>query len=356
MAMLAELVDGVIGVDTHRDTLAAAALTPVGGVLAQTTTRADAAGYQQLLGFARGQVPGRRRWAVEGAGSYGAGLAAFLQQRGEHVLEVSRPKRPASRTGAKSDALDAVRAAREALGQERLAIPRRRGQREALRVLLTTRRCATQARVAAIGQLKALIVGAPEELRAELRGRNTASQVHYCAHLRPRPIRSLEHQATVRALRATAQRIRSLQVEADQLQAELTTLVGAMAPWLLEVPGVGPLSAAQVLVSWSHAGRFRSEAAFAALAGTNPIPASSGQVTRYRLNRGGDRQLNRALHTILLVRLRIDPDTRAYVARRTAEGKSRRDAKRCLRRIIARQLFRLLERHDQPSVEVLRTA
>jgi transposase len=356
MAMLAELVDGVIGVDTHRDTLAAAAVTQVGGVLAQTTSSADAAGYQHLLGFARSTVPGRRAWAVEGAGSFGAGLAVFLQQRGEQVLEVGRPKRPTSRTGAKSDALDAVRAAREALGQERLAIPRRRGQREALRVLLTTRRCATLAPVAAIGQLKALIVGAPEELRAELRGRSTASQVQHCASLRARPARSLEHQATVRALRATAQRIQFLQAEADQLQAELSTLVAAMAPWLLEVPGVGPLSAAQVLVSWSHAGRLRSEAAFAALAGTNPIPASSGQVTRYRLNRGGDRQLNRALHTILLVRLRIDPNTRAYVARRTAEGKSRRDAKRCLRRVIARQLFRLLERYDQPGVEILRTA
>jgi transposase len=199
-------------------------------------------------------------------------------------------------------------------------------------------------------------VGAPEALRAELRGRNTASQVHYCARLRARPTRSLEHQATVRALRATAARIQLLQAEADQLQAELTTLVGAMAPWLLEVPGVGPLSAAQLLVSWSHAGRLRSEAAFAALAGTNPIPASSGQVTRYRLNRSGDRQLNRALHTILLVRLRIDPDTRAYLARRTAEGKSRRDAKRCLRRVIARQLFRLLERYDRPGVEILRAA
>jgi transposase len=111
-----------------------------------------------------------------------------------------------------------------------------------------------------------------------------------------------------------------------------------------------------VLVSWSHAGRLRSEAAFAALAGTNPIPASSGQVTRYRLNRGGDRQLNRALHTILLVRLRTDPDTRSYMARRTAQGKSRRDAKRCLRRVIARQLFRLLERYDHPGVELLRAA
>jgi transposase len=178
-----------------------------------------------------------------------------------------------------------------------------------------------------------LIVGAPEELRAELRGRSTANQVQHCAGLRTRPARSLEHQATVRALRATAQRIQFLAAEADQLQAQLTVLVGAVAPWLLEVPGVGPLSAAQVLVSWSHAGRLRSEAAFAMLAGAAPIPACSGQVTRYRLNRGGDRQLNRALHTILLVRLRTDPDTRAYMARRTAQGKSRRDAKRCLRRV-----------------------
>jgi transposase len=355
MTMLAELVDGVIGVDPHRDTLTAAAVSHLGGVLAHTTISADAAGYQRLLGFAHRHLPGRRCWAVEGAGSFGAGLAGFLHQHGEPVVEIARPKRPAHRSGAKSDALDAVRAAREALGQDRLATPRRRGQREALRVLLTTRRCATLARVAAIGQLKALIVGAPEELRAELRGRNTATQIDYCARLRLRPTRSLEHQATVRALRATAQRIQFLQAEADQLQAELAMLVGAVAPWLLEVPGVGPLSAAQVLVSWSHAGRFRSEAAFAALAGTNPIPASSGQVTRYRLNRGGDRQLNRALHTILLVRLRIDPDTRAYMARRTAQGKSRRDAKRCLRRVIARQLYRLLERYDQPGVQILRT-
>jgi transposase len=356
MAMLAEHVDGVIGVDTHRDTLAAAAVTNLGGVLAQTTTSANAAGYQRLLDFADLHLAGRRCWAVEGAGSFGAGLTVVLQQRGERVVEVGRPKRPASRTGAKSDPLDAIRAAREALGQDRPATPRRRGDREALRVLLTTRRSATTARVAAIGQLKAFIVGAPEELRAELRGRPTSRQVACCASLRERPTRSLEHRATIRALRLTAQRIQSLAAEADQLQAELTVLVGAVAPWLLEVPGVGPLSAAQVLVSWSHAGRFRSEAAFAALAGTNPIPASSGQVTSYRLNRGGDRQLNRALHTILLVRLRTDPDTRAYLARRTAEGKSRRDAKRCLRRVIARQLFRLLERYDQPDAEILKAA
>jgi transposase len=230
MAMLAESVDGVIGVDTHRDTLTAAAVTGLGGVLAQTITSADAAGYQRLLGFAHAHLPGRRLWAVEGTGSFGAGLAGFLHQHGEQVVEVGRPKRPAHRTGAKSDALDAVRAAREALGDDRLATPRRRGEREALRVLLTTRRCATRARVAATGQLKALIVGAPEELRAELRGRSTTSQIAACAGLRTRPTRSLEHQATVRALRATAPRIGSLQAEADQLQAELTSLVGRSRP------------------------------------------------------------------------------------------------------------------------------
>jgi len=175
MAMLAELVDGVIGVDTHRDTLTAAAVSNLDGVLAQITTSADAAGYRQLFDFAQTQLPGRRCWAVEGAGSFGVGLTVMLQQHGERVVEVGRPKRPASRSGAKSDALDAVRAAREALSHDRPAIPRRRGEREALRALLTTRRSATTARVAAIGQLKALIVGAPEELRAELRSQPTVA-------------------------------------------------------------------------------------------------------------------------------------------------------------------------------------
>jgi transposase len=159
---------------------------------------------------------------------------------------------------------------------------------------------------------------------------------------------------TVRALRLTAQRIQLLAAEAAELRAELDRLVAAVAPWLLELPGIGPISAAQVLASWSHAGRLRSEAAFAALAGANPMPASSGQVTRHRLNRGGDRQLNRTLHTIVLAQLRGDPDTRAYAARRRAEGKSSRDVRRCLERAVARQLFKLLERHDRPAVEVIR--
>jgi transposase len=160
---------------------------------------------------------------------------------------------------------------------------------------------------------------------------------------------------TVRALRSTAQRIQRLAVEAAQLRAELERLVAAVLPWLLELPGIGPISAAQLLVSWSHAGRFRSEAAFAALAGANPIPASSGQVTRHRLNRSGDRQLNRALHTIVLARLRNDPQTRAYAARRRSEGKSARDIRRCLKRAIARQLFKLLERYSGGPAELVAT-
>jgi transposase len=161
---------------------------------------------------------------------------------------------------------------------------------------------------------------------------------------------------TVRALRSTAQRIRLLAAEAAELRGELERLVAAVAPWLLELPGVGPISAAQVLVSWSYAGRLCSEAAFAAVAGVNPIPASSGQVTRHRLNRSGDRQLNRALHTIVLARLRDDAQTRAYAARRQAEGKSIRDIRRCLKRAIARQLFKLLERYDRSTVELLQIA
>jgi transposase len=349
MAMLADRVDGVIGVDT----LTAVAITAVGGLLGQLLVTADAAGYQLLLDFAHAQVPGRRCFAVEGAGSYGAGLTRLLVERGEWVVEVDRPSRPARR-GGKSDALDALRAAREALALERPAVPRRRGDREALRVLLATRHGALVARTCAINQLKALIVGAPEELRAELRGRSTSAQVTVCAALRDRPARSLEHRMTVRALRATAKRIRMLAAEAAELQDEIGRLVAAVAPWLLELPGMGPISAAQVLVSWSHAGRLRSEAAFAALAGASPIPASSGQVTRHRLNRGGDRRLNRALHTVALVRLRDDPATRAYAARRRAEGKSPREIRRCVKRAIARQLFKLLQQLDRFNAEVVR--
>jgi transposase len=281
MSRLAGAIDGVIGVDPHRDTLAAAATDPVGGLLAQRSVSADAGGYRRLFDFAQARVPGRRCWAVEGAGSYGAGLAAFLQARGERVLEVGRPKRPPRRSGAKSDALDAVRAAREALAHDHLLAPRRRGDREALRVLLATRHSACAAKVSATNQLKALIVGAPEELRAELRGLATKRQVGRCARLRARPAHSLEHRMTVQALRSTARRVQHLAVEAAGLRAELERLVAAVAPWLLELPGVGPISAAQVLVSWSHAGLARRPRSLPWLAPTRsrPPPGRSHQAS-----------------------------------------------------------------------------
>jgi len=343
VTVLAESVDAVIGVDTHRDTLSATVVTPIGAVVGEQQVAATAEGYRTLLEFGRERVPGVRCWALEGAGSYGAGLGAFLNKHGEQLVEVARPKRPARAAGRKSDRIDAVRAAREALSREHLSVPRSRGDREALRVLVSTRASAVTARTRAINHLKALIVSAPEELRAELRGKTSDAQISYCAVLRPRPSRDIEHRATVRVLRSTAQRILTLRQEADELEAEIQPLVAAMQPDLLRLPGVGPISAAQILISWSHPGRFRSEAAFAAFSGTAPIPASSGLTNRHRLNRSGDRQLNRALHTIVLARTRIDPDTRAYIARRSSDGKTTREAKRCLKRIVARQIYKLLK-------------
>ncbi|PNG89637.1 hypothetical protein SMF913_25102 [Streptomyces malaysiensis] len=299
---------------------------------------------RRLLDFARQQVPGRRCWALEGIGSYGAGLAIFLDQAGEQVVEVCRPKRAANRGGRKTDMLDAIRAAKEALVTEHLIQPRLRGEREALRVLLATRSGAVLASTAAINQLKALIVSAPDELRAELRKLKRPAQIAYYAQFRDRPAQDLEHRMTVRAMRSTAQRIQALQTEAKELENEILALVRQQALELLGLLGVGPITAAQILVSWSHQGRFRSEAAFASFAGVSPISASSGLTNRHRLNRSGDRQLNRAMHTITLVRMRLDPSTKTYVARKIAEGKSSRDAQRCLKRVICRQIFKILER------------
>jgi transposase len=158
------------------------------------------------------------------------------------------------------------------------------------------------------------------------------------------PSDPVEHRATVRALQVTAQRVLAARREAKQLEAELRQLITVMAPVLLAQRGIGPISAAQVLISWSHPGRFRSEAAFAMLGGAAPVEASSGQVVRHRLHRGGDRQLNRALHTIVMIRQTHHGPTRAYTTRRIAQGKSERDIRRCLKRTVARQLYRLPER------------
>ncbi len=344
--MLAGAVQYVIGVDTHRDSHTAAIVeAATGAVVEQLTVATDAFGYRRLVTFADLHTTGRRVWAIEGTGSYGAGLTTSLLEHGEWVVEIDRPTRPARRDGAKSDDLDAIRAAREALSREHLAAPRARGDREALRVLTTARHGAVVARTKAIGQLKALIVNAPQSLRDQLRRGTTDEQLHRCSRLRTLPTHSIEHRATIRAIRGTARRALALEAEAAEYETELEQLVVAICPVLLDQPGIGTITASQFLISWSHCGRIRSEAAFASLAGVAPIPASSGATTRYRLNRAGDRQLNRALHTVALSRLRIHASTQAYAAKRTHEGKTPRDIKRCLKRAIAREVYRLMETH-----------
>jgi transposase len=349
MTMLADRVDAVIGVDTHKHTHTAAVVTTTGGLIDHVTIPTDAFGAKRVLAFARGQAPGRRVWAIEGTGSYGSGLTTFLLEQGEWVVEIDRPRRPARRNGAKSDELDAVRAAREALGREHLAQPRQRGDREAMRVLLCTREGAVLGRTRAITHLHGLVVNAPEGIRNQLRKLSTDELLARCARLRTGPSQSTEHRATITALRSTARRALALEAEAADLESQLELIVTRVAPDLLAEPGVGVVSAARILNAWSHAGRIRSEAAFAMLAGVSPIPASSGQTVRHRLNRSGDRQLNRALHTIVLSRLQHHQETRAYAERRRAEGRSDREIKRCLKRFVARGLFRLLENSAQPA-------
>jgi transposase len=345
-SMLADQVDYVIGVDTHRDSNTAAVVdASTGAALAHMQCPTDAMGYRRCYNFGTRHGSGRRVWAIEGSGSFGSGLTTFLLERGEWVVEIDRPARPARRNGAKNDELDAIRAAREALSREHLAAPRARGNREALRVLLTARQGAIVARTKAIGQLKALIVNAPQALREQMRRGSTNDQLERGSRLRTLPTHSVEHRTTVRAIRAVARRALFLEAEAAEHESAIEELVMTICPSLLELPGVGAVTAAQFIVSWSHPGRVRNEAAFASLAGVAPIPASSGATVRHRLNRSGDRQLNRALYTVALSRLQHHPETKAYAARRTREGKTPREIKRCLKRAIARQIYRHLEAH-----------
>ena len=345
--MLADELDYVLGVDTHRDEHVVAVVTaPAGALLAGAAAPADARGYRELLRVAEQHAPGRRAWAIEGTGSYGAGLARFLADRGELVLELSRTPRAERRLRGKDDTLDAARTARAALASETLALPRAGERREALRLLLVARRSAVDVRREALTQLRAVIVTAPERLRQQLRRLPEGKLLDRCSRFRRSSSASADELATRLVLRSLARRVRAATVEADELEREILAHVRALAPALLDEPGVGPIVAAQLIVTWSHRGRLRSEAAFARLAGVAPVPASSGQTQRHRLSRGGDRQLNRALHTIVLHRRQHDPATRDYIAKRIAEGKSSRDATRLLKRYLARHLYRLLQQQE----------
>ena len=342
--MLADELDYVIGVDTHRDqhTLAVVA-TATGAVLAQVVVESSARGYAAALRFASRKASGARVWAVEGAGHYGAGLTRYLAKRGEAVLEVGRQPRGERRLRGKDDALDAIRVARSMLAAETPTLPRAGEHQEALRVLLLARRSAVDVRRVALVQLRSLIVTAPEQLRQELRRLPLGQLLRRCSRFRRSESRPVDQLALVLSLRSLARRIEAATAEADELEREILAHVRATATKLLDEPGVGPIVAAQLIVSWSHHDRVRSEACFARLAGVAPLPASSGQTIRHRLSRGGDRQLNRALHTIVLHRRQHDPATRDYIARRVAEGKSTRDATRILKRYLARHLYRVMQ-------------
>jgi transposase len=344
MISLPEIAEVVIGVDTHVRTHSAAAVDArTGGVLGEVTAPATPEGYQALVDFAGEHSP-LRVWAVEGTGGHGAGLARLLAARGEVVVELDRPERAKRRNGAKSDPLDAIRAAREALSRPKLGTPRASGQRQGLSVLLAARRGTIDASGDAQRQLFSLVIAAPECLRERFRGHKLPAMLRVAAQLRTSPRWDTETATTAAVLRDLARRALALSEEAARHEKAILAIVRSWRPGLLAQPGIGPIVAAVVLCAWSHPGRIRSEAAFAMLAGVAPIPASSGEITtRHRLNRYGDRQLNRAMHTVVLCRLRYDPTTQAYAKRRSAQGKTPREIKRCLKRYVARDLYRLLE-------------
>jgi transposase len=342
--MLADLegvVEWVVGVDTHRDQHVVVVCDQAGRLVAELVVAADRAGYAEALRFVEAHAWMQRWWAVEGTGSYGAGLTRYLIGRGERVVEVERPHRRGRDGRIKDDWVDARRAALHVLAG-RGSTPRHGTQTEVLRLLVRTRQSAVSARTDAVNELRAAILTAPDPLRERLSGLGWRRLVDACRQLRSDHDRD-HHAAFVLVARSLARRIDRLAREADQLKQEITRHVRAQAPALLQRRGIGPIVAAQLLISWSHKGRLQSEACFARLAGVAPIPATSGQTTRHRLDRGGDRHLNQALHTIALSLARTDPATQRFIQQRISHGKTRREAIRLLKRYLARSIYRHLE-------------
>ena len=343
---IVEAARGVTGgVDTHLDVHVAAALDPLGGLLGSRSFETSPAGFSELLGWLEsfGAVS---RVGVEGTGAYGAGLARFLRRAGVEVLEVDRPNRAVRRRGGKSDPLDAIEAARAVLsGRAQGQAKTRDGAVEAIRVLLVAKRSARQARGKAIMQMRHLGFTAPDQLRCQLKGLSVSALVTEGTKLGPGPACDPVTAATRASLCSLAERARTLESEIAVLDDQIGPLVSATAPVLLGLFGVGPDTAATLLgAAGDNPGRLRSEAAWAHLCGVAPIQASSGKVTRHRLDRGGNRHANAALFRIVLVRMAHDPDTRAYVERRTKEGRSKLEVIRILKRYVAREVYRHLPR------------
>ncbi len=347
--------DEVIGgVDTHSAVHCAAALDTRGRLLGVAEFPASGAGYCELLSWMRGHGT-VVSVGVEGSGAYGAGLARYLHTQGVAVLEVPRPERRLRRSVGKSDPIDAEAAARAVFaGTAQVAPKLADGRIEAIRALRVARSGAVKAKTAATNSLQSMLVTAPEPLRANLRrNRSTTRLVAACLRLRADARRLCDPvQATKLALHSIAARVQALSAEIAQLDARLQPLVAAAAPSTLDTFALGPETAGALLVAiGDNPERLRSEAAFARLCGVAPIPASSGKTQRHRLHRGGNRDANRALHIAVVVRMRYCPRTRAYVARRTQQGLSKPEIIRCLKRYLAREVFRAL-RADYAATSV----
>jgi transposase len=335
------------GVDTHKDVHVAAVIDDVGKILDTSRFETTSAGYSKLLAWLRtyGEL---RRVGVEGTGSYGAGLAHYLATEGIEVIEVKRPNRQLRRRRGKSDPVDAEAAARAVLNGEATTVPKS-GQSlvESIRVLRVAFTSARHSRTRVILQIRDLLVTAPDQLRGVLDPLSTTERVARCSRFRVRGDLADPAEASRLALRTLARRYLALSEEMDELKLSLADLTARANPALRAVKGVGPDVAAILLVAaGDNPERLRNEASFAAMCGVSPVQASSGQTTRHRLNRSGNRQANHALWRIATARLITDAETRAYAERHTSEGKSRREIVRCRKRYIAREVFRTLTRPE----------
>ena len=336
-----EMMGVVGGVDTHRDTHVGAVVDTAGRLLGSAQFRANATGYGQLVAWMEswGRIS---RVGVEGCGSYGAGLARHLIGAGIDVVEVMRPNRQLRRRRGKDDHTDAEAAARAALNGEATAVPKSGdGPVEWIRMLTVTRRSAVKARTQAANQLHALVVGAPEPVKDQLKDLKLKARIRVCSRFRPSGESSVSY--AKQALRRLARRYQTLNTEITELETEIRRLCAKANPALLAAQGVGPHTAAALLTAaGDNPERMKSERSFAALCGVSPVPASSGRTVRHRLNRGGNRQANNALWRIATNRMRTDPRTKEYVTRRQAEGKTHREIIRCLKRHIAREIYHLI--------------
>ncbi len=342
--------DVVGGVDTHKDIHVGAVIDTQGRILGTETFAVNEHGYGRLLAWLRGH--GRvTAVGVEGTGSWGAGLARHLTGAGVSVVEVNRTNRQLRRQRGKSDPVDAEAAARAVLSGEAATVAKSAdGLVECVRLLRVARRGALKARTIAVVQLRTVLDTSPERLRARFRGMSTADLVNTAARLRPAAADDPEGAAKV-ALASIARRWLSADGEVRMLNKQLQTLVTTVAPTLCAKPGVGPDTAGVLLVTaGDNAGRLHSDAAFAAICGASPVEASSGKVTRHRLNRGGNREANSALWRIVLVRMKYDQRTRAYLERRVAEGRTKREVMRCLKRYVAREVYVAIRRDLSPKV------